>query len=439
MRASVSAQLGWRLLLTVFVSTGIAVWAQSGGLGPMLSGCLGVFAGILCGAALIAHWWRRVGDVIRAMQTGIGALQDGEFAVAVHESGRDELTDLVRAHNRLGTVLRRQRQHLQERELLLDTVVAQSPLALVLFDPGGHVVMANLEARQLLGDGRRLEGHGREEVASALPPVLAEAVRADRDGLVTLELDEREETLHIAHQRFTLNARPHHLLLVKQLTREISRQEIAIWKKVIRIISHEINNSLGPIKSLARSGLEEAQADGDALYERILGTIGERADHLLGFLEGYVRMAKLPTPEPQHVPLGPWLERLKDAWAFKVEGEAQSGWFDPILMEQAMINLLKNAHESGSDPAEISLRLEQGARCLGLSVLDRGPGMNREVLAQAMLPFYSTKRQGSGVGLALVREIVEAHGGHIDLRNRRAGGLAVSLTLPAASASAADG
>lgn len=427
---SVSGQLLWRMVAAVAVGIASTLVVIHLAANPVLAATLGLAAGILSGAILTSRWWRRVGSTIRAMQTGIGALQDGEFAISIRETGNDEFSELVRAHNRLGGVLRAQRQHLQERELLLDTVVAQSPLAIVLFDQGGHIIMGNLEARQLLGDGKRLDGLSRTRVTEALPDELRRAFESQRDGLVRLELDGREETLHVSHRDFTLNARPHHLVLIKRLTREISRQEIATWKKVIRVISHELNNSLGPIKSLAASGLAEARADNDPLYERIMSTISERAEHLQGFLENYARVARLAAPRPIAVDLAPLLRCLSTSWPCRVEAFEGAAWLDPVMIEQALINLLKNAHESGSDPDGITLVASRGNRRISISVLDRGHGMNTQVLSQAMLPFYSTKRNGSGVGLALVREIVDAHGGHLELRNRTSGGLEVIMTLP---------
>lgn len=429
---SVSGQLLWRIIASVAASSTVTLATAWSTNSLALAGTLGLATGIAVGSLLIGRWWRQVGATIRAMQTGIGALQDGEFAISLRESGNDEFGELVRAHNRLGDVLRGQRQNLQERELLLDTVVSQSPLAIVLFDQSGHVIMGNLEARRMLGDGKRLDGLSRTRLAADLPDELRRAMDGQRDGLVRLELQGREETLHVAHRDFTLNARPHHLVLIKRLTREISRQEISTWKKVIRIISHELNNSLGPIKSLAASGLEEARADNDPLYERIMSTIAERSEHLLGFLDSYARVAKLAAPKPTEVDIAAMFNRLADAWPCRIESFDGCACLDPAMIEQALINLLKNAHESGSDPDAITLRAVRGDGQLSISVLDRGHGMNAQVLSQAMLPFYSTKRDGSGVGLALVREIVDAHGGRLELGNRASGGLNVTMTLPIA-------
>jgi signal transduction histidine kinase len=216
------------------------------------------------------------------------------------------------------------------------------------------------------------------------------------------------------------------------MTRELSRQEVATWKRVIRVISHELNNSLAPISSLAHSGAELARR-GD--YERLpsaLATIGERARHLHGFLEGYARFAKLPAPRPEPVALGPFVQALAAQASFRRAGDvpAQTVSFDAAQMEQALLNLVKNAHEAGGDPQEVTLGVTLTRQEVRWEVSDRGRGMSEAVLSQALLPFYSTKRSGTGLGLALAREIAEAHGGRISLLNRHGTGLTVALTLP---------
>src|SRR5690606_18370114 len=183
------------------------------------------------------------------------------------------------------------------------------------------------------------------------------------------------------------------------------------------------------------SGAELTRRGQTGRLESIFATIEERARHLEGFIHGYARFAKLPTPRLAPVSWPLFVERLRSQVAFAVDGELPDTPTrrDQAQMEQALLNLLKNAHESGSPPEDVMLRVRRQAGVLRVEVLDRGSGMNDAVLANALVPFYSTKRSGTGLGLALAREIAEAHGGRLSLGNRADGGLCVTMVLPVRS------
>ncbi|USX21308.1 PAS domain-containing sensor histidine kinase [Oxalobacteraceae bacterium OTU3REALA1] len=379
-------------------------------------------------------------SLFRALTGTVTSYRDGDFSFSLHWPQNDELSDLVAAHNALGDVLRQQRLDLVQRELLLDTMVQNTPVAMLLVSESGPVVYANIAARQLLNEGRKLEGHRLDDVLAKASPALVEAMARGGDGLFTTkdgakvdDIDE-EEVYHLARRSFNLNGRRHELLLLRQLTMELRRQEVQTWKKVIRVISHELNNSLAPLTSLAHSGAELVRRGQTERLPQILETIEERTRHLESFILGYARFAKLPAPrlEPQHWP--DFLARLSQQVEFTLAGEppAESCAFDPAQLEQALLNLLKNAHESGSPAAQVALEVRRLHEAVRIDVMDRGPGMSDTVLTNALVPFYSTKRSGTGLGLALAREIAEAHGGRITLANRDGGGLAVTIILPLA-------
>jgi two-component system nitrogen regulation sensor histidine kinase NtrY len=375
---------------------------------------------------------RPVHRVLRAMQTSVACYGDGDFSVSLVVDRNDELGDLLRTNNELGSALRKQRAHLVQRELLLDTVTQHSPVALVLVDPHQRVVYANIAARHLLNEGRSLLGGDFGAILERAPLALREAIASGGDCLFSTRIADMDETFSLAQRAFALQGQRHRMFLLKTLTRELSRQEVATWKKLIRVVSHELNNSLGPIASMADTGREMLRRGDSATLVDVFAAIRERAGHLHQFVAGYAAIARLPTPRPDRVGWTELIEDLARQQAFSVAAPLppEPGWFDRLQLEQALINVLKNAHESGGDPAQVSIRIQQTAQEQRIEVLDRGHGMTEVVLSQALLPFYSTKHDGTGLGLALCREIAEAHGGSLRLSNREGGGLSVLVVLP---------
>lgn len=374
---------------------------------------------------------QRVQSLMRALSGGVARYRDGDFSTSLVVARRDEFGELLVAHNELGQVLREQRRDLIERELLLDTMMQNSPIALLLIDAARFVVYANLAARALLNDGRALNGLAFADLVQGCPATLRSALLGHQDGLFSVDIDGEAEAFHLAQKQFRLHGREHRMLLIKRVTRELARQEVQIWKKVIRVISHELNNSLAPISSLAHSGRELARKGAMEKLGPVFDTIQERSRHLHAFIGGYTEFAKLPQPRVENVPWPEFLAALARQYPFRLVGAApaRAGVFDRAQLEQVLINLLKNAHEAGGCAADVELALSERGDDLRMEVRDRGSGMSEAVLANALLPFYSTKRNGTGLGLALAREIVEAHGGRIALANREGGGLSVMLSL----------
>jgi two-component system nitrogen regulation sensor histidine kinase NtrY len=370
---------------------------------------------------------------LRALSSLVSAWRDSDFSTTIVVPEDPDLAELTRTLNALGDVLRGERQRLVQRELLLDTVIQNTPTAVVLGDPHRRVVYGNTAARELLARGRPLEGHDLDALLAGLPQALRDALDAGEDTLCTLPGEAGEETFHVSRRTFILAGRAHALVLLRHMTRELGRQEVATWKKVIRVISHELNNSLAPIASLAHSGRALAARGDSERLGQVFDTIDERARHLESFIRGYATFAKLPAPRRERIAWAAFLERLARQVEVRLPvvdpGAVLDG--DPAQLTQVLLNLVHNAHESGAPAGSVEIALRRGVAEWRLDVLDRGCGMSEAVLANALVPFYSTKRSGTGLGLALAREIVEAHGGRIALANREGGGLAVSLWLPA--------
>jgi signal transduction histidine kinase len=218
----------------------------------------------------------------------------------------------------------------------------------------------------------------------------------------------------------------------QQHVRDLARSEADVWRKALRVIGHEINNSLAPVTSLLHSAkLMATQAAMLSRLPAVLEIIEERAHHLRTFLDGYARLARLPAPVKSAVPWQAFLAELALLYPFEVDADSLSipGHFDRGQIQQVLINLLKNASEAGGpgDDVRLTVAVENE---LVISVLDRGAGMKPEHLARAGEPFFTTKRSGTGIGLHLCREIALAHGGTLELAPRSGGGIAARVHLP---------
>lgn len=369
---------------------------------------------------------------IRALQASVANYSDGNFGHSLIVDCPEELRPLFQVHNELGRVLRAERGNLVQRELMLETIVENSPVSLALIDNHGRVAHANGTARQLIGDGRRLEGEDFVALMQGLPSAMRQALASGEDGIFTMDIGGSEETLLLLKRDFLLQGAAHELYVIRPVTREMARAEVATWKKVIRVVTHELNNTLAPISSLTFTGTELARAGAIERMAEIFGGIRDRTEHLQRFVQGYASFARIPTPRNEYVEWAPFLDGLALHARVRLVGALPSipGYFDPGQMEQVLINLIKNASESGSAPEAVELEIRTAPTTFNIEVRDRGTGMNDAVLANAFLPFYSTKRTGTGLGLAVAREIVDAHAGRLTLSNRAGGGLTVTVLLP---------
>lgn len=382
--------------------------------------------------SLINYFFASIADKFVALEAGLLNFKDNEFSNSLTIYGRDEFSQLCMLYNEVAEKLRKEKQHIYQRELLLDKVIESSPIVMFLVDDDDFFVYSNTATRHLLNKGKRLEGETFSQMVKQWPESLQSALLDHQDGLFTIEHKENVDTWHLSRGEFLLNNKKHHLFLLKQMTRELNRQEVAVWKKVIRVISHELNNSLAPISSVTHSGKVMASKLANDKLELIFDTIRERVEHLNRFILGYARFAKLPTPLIENVGLVSFIEKLATQFNFRLENNVPDVVLpiDASQIEQVFINLLKNAYESGSSETDVDMGFQLLEKSINITIKDRGTGMSESVLKNALIPFYSTKQSGTGLGLALCREMIEAHHGRISLHNRKKGGLAVIIQLP---------
>jgi len=402
---------------------------------PWLGLLMALLIGVPLGAWLVSRTLRPLDRTLDGLQFGIASLNDRDFSVRLSSERQDELGDLARLYNEVGESLRSERLTVKSKELLLESALDNSPVAIVLVNPLDRVIFSNIEARRLLTGGARLEGRRFVgDIQETSPPQMRDILNRDGDGIFSVRDDDGVETYHLSRREFILNRRSHTLVLLYRLTAELGRQEAAIWKKVIRVISHELNNSLAPVSSLVHSAELISQRPEHAdRADEVFATIHERLGHLTRFIDGYAQFARLPAPRREQTTWTALVEDLDEFPTLQVSGSLPSRDVDvdPAHLRQLLVNLVKNAVEASDEDRPVFLRVDVTAdsgTCL--QILDRGQGMDEETMKRALLPFYSTKKTGTGLGLALCREIVEGHGGRISLQQRPDGGTIVSCWFP---------
>jgi two-component system nitrogen regulation sensor histidine kinase NtrY len=422
------------LILEGLIAGGI-IWLTNDLLLGLL---LALLAGVPLGAWLVSRILQPLSRTLDGLHFGIASFHDHDFSVRLASHRDDELGDLARLYNEVGETMLNERLSIRSKELLLESALDSSPVAIVLVNPLDRVVFSNLEARRLLTGGSRLEGRRFVgDIQENCPEAMRNMLLGDGDGVFSVEHENGIETYHLSRREFVLNRRRHVLVVLYRMTAELGRQEAEIWKKVIRVISHELNNSLAPVSSLVHSAELISQHPEHAdRSDEVFTTIRERLGHLKEFIDGYAHFARLPAPRREETSWRDLVSNLEEFPTLEVEGTLSSRpiWVDRAHVRQLLINLLKNAVEASDDPPEIGLRVDEtadGGACI--QVFDRGRGMDEETMKRALLPFYSTKKTGSGLGLALCREIVEGHGGRISLQHRSGGGLVVSCWFPQSS------
>lgn len=397
-------------------------------------------------AALILLTWiesaRRLRNrALRPMQTLanlLAALREGDYSFrAKGDLEEGGLGDVYRELNTLSELLQQQRIGALEATALLRTVMGEIDVAIFAFDAGNRLRLVNRAGESLLArPAARATGASAEELG------LAETLSGDSPRLVDLALPGRAGRWELRRGPFRQGGHPHTLLVLSDLTRPLREEERQAWQRLVRVLSHEINNTLAPIHSLADSlqnliRKTPRPSDMEEDLGKGLDIIAGRSEALQRFLQAYARLAKLPPPVLRPVDLGALAARacgLETRARVRLEGGPPlSLEADGDQLEQLLINLLKNAAEAcGPSGGAVTLGWKTERGRLELVVEDEGPGLPPS--ANLFVPFFTTKPGGSGIGLLLCRQIAEAHGGSLRLENRtdRTGARA-TLQLPLAA------
>jgi two-component system, NtrC family, nitrogen regulation sensor histidine kinase NtrY len=382
--------------------------------------------------------WALREQVVRPLQTLanlLAALRQGDFSIRARGERSDDALGLALLEmNALASTLREQRIGALEATGLLRAVMAEIDVAIFAFDVDGQLRLVNRAAEQLLGRAApRLLGLPAAELG------LASYLEGETPRTLEQVFPGGGGRWEVRRTSFRQGGVPHQLLVIADLSRALREEELQAWKRLIRVLSHEINNSLTPINSIAGSllsllRLERRPDDWEEDLEQGLTVVQGRSAALARFMASYAQLARLPPPQLQDLEVGTWVRRvaeLEPRLPVRVAGGPRVTIdADGDQLDQLLINLVRNAVdaalETGGD-VEVGWSARNGH--VEVWVADEGPGLAQTT--NLFVPFFTTKPRGSGIGLVLSRQIAEAHGGTLSLRNRDGRpGCVARLSLP---------
>lgn len=350
------------------------------------------------------------------------ALREGDYSLRGSRARRgDAVGDVIWEVNALSQTLREQRLKVEETSALLGKILAAIDIALFSFDEQRRLRLINLAGERLLQQRARAAlGIDATQLG------LADCLDVDGSALIQRAFPGGAGSFDVRRFQFREGGRPQNLLVITDLSRALREQERQAWQRLIRVLGHELNNSLAPIKSMAAtlSSLLAVQPLAEDWREDVddgLKVIGDRAEALNRFMVGYATLARLPSPSLRQVDVGELVTRvarLEQRLEVQViEADSVVIEADADQLEQALINLCKNAVEASlATGGSVQLSWAQRAERVCIEVRDEGLGLSRT--DNLFVPFFTTKQGGSGIGLVLARQIIEGHGGNLSLANR---------------------
>jgi two-component system nitrogen regulation sensor histidine kinase NtrY len=419
-------------LSPALVALAVALWFATGDAWRALWIWLAI---ALVTLALVFEARRRAVYPLNTLSNLLEALREGDYSLRGSRARRgDAIGEVVIEINTLSQTLREQRLAFEEKSALLAKVIAALDIAVIAFDERQALKLANPAAQRLLGaplaslDGRSAEALGLGDWLDIVDARLVERSFPGASG-----------RWEVRRAHFREGGRPHDLLVITDLSRTLREEERLAWQRLLRVLGHELNNSLAPIRSMAATmakliATEPLAADWRDDAGNALDIIGDRAEALARFMARYTALARLPPPHPKDTAFDELARRtakLEQRIAVHVDdGPAVRADIDADQIEQALINLIQNATDAAlSTGGDVRMRWRVESGALIVEILDGGPGLPPS--ENLFVPFFTTKRGGSGIGLVLARQITEAHGGSLTLHDRTdARGCIARIVLP---------
>lgn len=387
----------------------------------------------------------RVTRPLQTIANLLAAVREGDYSIRARGArGDDALAEVMREVNMLGETLRAQRVSAVEATALLRAVMSEIDVAVFAFDQQEHLQLINRAGERLLAD-RAEKLIGRTATDLGLKDCLRLSAAGDQHVLHQgfAGALPSQKTWGVRRSAFRERGVGHNLLVIADISRPLREEERRAWQRIVRVIGHELNNSLAPIKSIAGSlttllAREPRPADWREDMQRGLSVVSSRAASLGRFTEAYARLAKLPTPRFEPLDVSELIERaalLETRVNVEItgggDGRAREIRADADQLEQLLINLIRNAVDAtlAAGGGRVRVGWSGGDDYLDIRVEDDGMGLASS--ANLFVPFFTTKPEGTGIGLVLSRQIAEAHGGTLSLENKTDGaGCVARLRLP---------
>lgn len=375
-----------------------------------------------CFAAFVSTAREHLIRPLQTMTNLLAALREGDYSIRARGAREDDaLGEALLEVNLLGETLRVQRLGAFEATALLRTIMAEIDVAVFTFDPDRRLRLVNRAGENLLGQPiDKLLGRSAEQLGLAI------CLDSNEDAPLTLNFPGASGRWGIRRSTFRERGLPHELLVLTDLSRTLREEERRAWQRLVRVLGHEMNNSLAPIKSIAASletllQRQPPPADWQDDARSGLKSIASRADALSRFMQAYARLARLPPPQKEDVNLGELVRRVVNLEPrLRINlllGPDAAISADAAQIEQALINLVHNAVDASLETGGgVSMGWRANGDCVEVFIEDEGHGIMNP--ANLFVPFFTTKPEGSGIGLALSRQIAEAHGGSLTVNNR---------------------
>lgn len=363
----------------------------------------------------------------RSLSNLLDAMVQGDYSLRARTTEKDDaLNELVGAINSLAIRLNKQRIESVESQLLLNTVINHIDVAIIALNDTNEMVLTNPAAKALLEQSNSASGSKSEQFLAQF--VQSEVIESGQSQIMPLSFDDQQRKYHVHLEEYREQGKQQKLLFITDVSNMLRSEERKAWQALVRVISHEINNSLAPINSISQSlhrllvKQDQISEYKDHLIEGV-SVIAQRSSNLRDFVNSYKQIASLPEPIKQKTSIVELVSKVTALYKQEnIDIETTTDMsllIDIVQFEQVLINLIKNAVEANKNEGgdgRVAINWQQQGHLFKLAIIDNGTGVSNP--DNLFVPFYTTKAKGSGIGLVLCRQIIDAHGGHLMLSNR---------------------